>query len=150
MGRYGCNCSNGRFGTTNSRAPPAVRPKPTKPGVERNTGEAMPGGVSNSITIIGPRRSCPCSSTSVKRLARPRAVLIRRISAAAVINTSVAPGRPKWVTFSGLSRSPSTITLAALRGTVFWTVCRARCSLASSGASRAIRRAPPPSAGAAA
>jgi len=121
-----------KFGITNSRAPPAVKPRPTKPGLLRNTGVAIPlclaakrfQGVSNSITIKGPSRNLPILSRRVSFFAKPRAVRIRRMSAAAVTNTSSASGAPN-VGERALSTS---ITLASRRGI---PACRALCATAA-------------------
>src|SRR5690625_139102 len=78
----------GELGTTNSRAPPAVRPFPMNPGSALLTGEATPGGVRNSM-ILNPVGLCGIVNRSAICEA-PRPLMSR----GAVTKTSEAPGLP--------------------------------------------------------
>src|SRR5690606_2496082 len=81
----------GPFGMTNSRAPPAVRPPPTKPGFDLSTGDATPSaGLGNSITVK--LRLCGIVSRSATC-----AGFIPAMSSAAVTKTSAEPGLPSIV-----------------------------------------------------
>lgn len=69
----------GPLGTTNSRAPPEVLPRPTNPGSILLTGEATPRpGVGNSITLN------PVGLSGIVRRSAISCVLIPRMSSAAV------------------------------------------------------------------
>ena len=99
----------GPFGITNSRAPPAVRPPPTKPGSVRKTGEATPDrGVANSITLNPVGLSAIVSRCAICFELSPA------MSDAPVTNTSVAPGLPSVV-----AGTPFGITRAIVEGTGF-------------------------------
>ena len=74
---------------TNSLAPPAVCPRPTKPGLVLFTGVANPStGVGNS-NIVNPELLA-----GIVSFLAISAVLKSFISLAAVTNTSLAPGDP--------------------------------------------------------
>jgi len=96
---------------TNSRAPPAVRPPPTNPGLFRKTGLAIPlDGVGNSITVKVSLLSM------VKRLDNCLAFK-PAMSSAAVTKTSLLPGAP----IVGNGPLPG-ITRATVLGTALLTL----------------------------
>ena len=77
------------LGITNSRAPPAVRPPPMKPGSLLLTGDAIPDfGVGNSMTLN------PVGLSGIVKRSAICLAFSPLISLAPVIKTSSAPGLP--------------------------------------------------------